>query len=221
MQIWCDHGCEQDAEEVKKLMEKLMALGDNDSVPLSGEQIQATIEMMNAKFIDSGDGKVLCLCACRRVFQLACLCPCLCDCAWMDPTFCEKTLAASRSFSLLNQVTWPEMWDGIVEMVLGDPNADPDDLKVPPPHLMKQLHALKSDCCIPGKFDMCIHVCWSRLCHGHAPWTPAKSLPQRHATDCLTYTRVHEQSMFEERVKTDQEAENLIEIVKNLNIFDS
>jgi hypothetical protein len=37
----------------------------------------------------------------------------------------------------------------------------------------------------------------------------------------LTYTRVYEQPMFEEHVKTDQDADNLIEIVKNLNIFDS
>jgi hypothetical protein len=26
-------------------------------------------------------------------------------------------------------ITWPEMWDAIVEMILGDPEADPEDMK--------------------------------------------------------------------------------------------
>ena len=67
MQIWRDYGGEQDAEEVKEMVQKLVALGDNDGVPASGDQLQATVDAMIAKMDDSGDGKVLRLCACRRV----------------------------------------------------------------------------------------------------------------------------------------------------------
>ena len=74
--------------------------------------------------------------------------PCLRVCAGMDPCY-EQLLAGSRSLSLcldLGQITWPELWDGIVEMMLGDPNADPDDLKVPTPHLHETIvHAFKPD----------------------------------------------------------------------------
>ena len=59
VQIWHDHGGEQDAAEVKVMVQKLVALGDNDGVPASGEQLQATVDAMIAKIDDSGDGKVL------------------------------------------------------------------------------------------------------------------------------------------------------------------
>ena len=40
------------------------------------------------------------------------------------------TLVAKMDESGDGEVTWPEMWDAMVEMVLGDPEADPEDLKV-------------------------------------------------------------------------------------------
>ena len=40
------------------------------------------------------------------------------------------TLLAKMDESGDGEVTWPEMWDAMVEMVLGDPEADPEDLKV-------------------------------------------------------------------------------------------
>ena len=41
---------------------------------------------------------------------------------------CDK-LRANMDESGDGQVTWPDMWDAMVEMILGDPEADPEDLR--------------------------------------------------------------------------------------------
>ena len=67
------------------MLQKLVALGDNDGVPASGEQLQATVDAMIAEMDDSGVGKVLRLCACRRACfnRHVCVCVCVFVRAWI------------------------------------------------------------------------------------------------------------------------------------------
>ena len=112
-------------------------------------------------------------------------------------TCSEQTLAASLSLSLgplLGQIRRPELWNGIVETILGDPNADPDDLKVPTPYLHEAIaEAMKSDCCTLVKLDMCMRGYVMDLYLGLQLNLCRRCMQ----LTTLTCTRVYEQPIFE------------------------